>query len=282
MKSSLVGFVAALTLSTSAFAADLYQPVAPLEPAAAPEVTVSDSSGWYLRGDVGYSLNDMRGAKFLQGSNALMADFASTDLKGSALLGVGVGYQVTNYLRTDVTFDHTFKSDFKGSTTGTCNPGGGSVACTSSDISSMQAYSLMANAYVDLGTYASITPYVGAGIGGAYVKWDKLKNTACANNGSGCTPTDEHGGQSDWRFAYALMAGASYDLTCNLKADAGYRYRHITGGNMFGYVNNGGPGFDKGIDQHEFRIGARYSFNGCSAQAYEPSVVPPAPPMVYK
>lgn len=282
MKSSLVGLVAALTISTSAFAADLYQPVAPLEPVSAPEVTVSEASGWYLRGDVGYSMNKLRGANFFQGSNASLVDFASSELNDSAMLGVGVGYQVTNYLRTDLTFDHTFKSDFKGSTTGTCNPGAGSVACTSSDISSMRAYSLMANAYVDLGTYASITPYVGAGIGGAYVKWDNLKNTACANNGSGCTPTDEHGGQADWRFAYALMAGASYDLTCNLKADAGYRYRHIAGGNMFGYLNNGGPGYDKGINQHEFRVGARYVFNGCSAQAYEPSVVPPSPPMVYK
>lgn len=284
MKSSLVGFVAALTLSTSAFAADLYQPVAPLEPAAAPEVTVSDSSGWYLRGDVGYSLNDMRGAKFLQGqpTPTNWANFASADLKGSALLGVGVGYQVTNYLRTDLTFDHTFKSDFKGSTTGSCASG---PNCVSSDTSSFNAYSLMANAYVDLGTYASITPYVGAGIGGSYVKWDKLNNTACA--GATCDPTETHGGESSWRFAYALMAGASYDLTCNLKADAGYRYRHIAGGDMFSFLGTSTPGggtqgWDKGIDQHEFRIGARYSFNGCSAQAYEPSVVPPAPPMVYK
>lgn len=281
MKSSLIGLVAALTVSTSAFAADLYQPAEPVPVSAAPEVTVSESSGWYLRGDIGYSLNDLRGAEFFQGSNALLANFASADLKDSLMLGAGVGYQVNNYFRTDLTFDHTFKSDFKGSTKGTCTPvgAGAAVNCTSRDVAAFRAYTLMANAYVDLGTYASITPYVGAGIGGAYVKWDKLKNTACADDGSGCSPTDTHGGKSDWRLAVALMAGASYDITCNLKADAGYRFRHITKGDMFGYANNGGPGFDKGINQHEFRVGARYMFNGCSAQAYEP---PPAQPIVYK
>ncbi len=52
----------------------------------------------------------------------------------------------------------------------------------------MRAYSLLANAYVDLGTYGYITPYVGAGIGGTYVKWDKLRNTSCADNGRGAIP----------------------------------------------------------------------------------------------
>jgi opacity protein-like surface antigen len=75
------------------------------------------------------------------------------------------------------------------------------------------------------------------------------------------------------------MAGTSIDITCNLKADIGYRYRYIVGGDMFGYNENGGPGRDKGISSHEARIGARYNFGGCSTPpAYEPE---PAP-LVYK
>ena len=280
MKSSVVGLVAVLFASHSALAADLYQP-APPQVVSAPEVTVSDANGWYLRGDVGYSFNKLRGANFFQGSNALVTDFDTASLKNSFLVGAGVGYQMNSYLRGDVTFDYLTKSDFRGSTKGGGAAFGACVGpCTSSDISAMSAYSLMANAYVDLGTYAGFTPYVGAGLGGSYVKWDKLKNTACADNGSGCDPTQEHSGKGSWRFTYALMAGASYDITCNLKADAGYRFRHIEGGDMFGYKANGGPGYDKGINSHELRIGARYAFNGCpTTQAYEPILTPPP---VYK
>ncbi|MBB4102008.1 outer membrane protein [Allorhizobium borbori] len=279
MKSSVVGFVAALSACTSAFAADLYQPAPPV--LNAPEVVVNDASGWYLRGDVGYSFNKLRGANFFQGSNSLVTDFTTASLKDSFIVGAGVGYQINSYLRSDLTFDYLGKSDFNGSTKGGGAAFGACVGpCTSSDRSSMNAYSLMANAYVDLGTYGGFTPYVGAGLGGSYVKWDKLRNTACADDGSGCDPTQEHGGKGGWRFTYALMAGASYDLTCNIKADAGYRFRHIEGGDMFGYKANGGPGYDKGINSHELRIGARYVFNGCSAQPYEPPMI--APPPVYK
>ncbi|MDZ7823233.1 MAG: hypothetical protein U5K75_03775 [Ahrensia sp.] len=46
--------------------------------------------------------------------------------------------------------------------------------------SSFTALTALANAYVDLGTFNGyITPYVGAGIGGARVTWSNLSNTAC-------------------------------------------------------------------------------------------------------
>jgi opacity protein-like surface antigen len=146
----------------------------------------------------------------------------------------------------------------------------------------MTNLSVLANAYVDLGTYAGFTPYVGAGAGTTYVSWDGDLNTDA--NG-----TFYHEGRNSWRFTWALMAGASIDLTCNLKADVGYRYRHINGGSMFGpvSVSNGtdpvsttGPGYDKGFSIHEIRGGLRYTFGdgGCGQVAY----IPPAPMPVYK
>jgi opacity protein-like surface antigen len=280
MNKCLASAFALLLTVSAANSADMYQPQPePLQDA--PEVTVQEASGWYLRGDVGYSFNHMRGAKYFQGSNANETDFDHTSIKDSAILGGGIGYQVNNYLRTDLTFDYLTKSDFKGSTNGVCGDGIGDpfVACSSSDKASMSAYSLMANVYVDLGTYSYFTPYVGAGIGGSYVKWNNLRNTICDNPYSPGCGTTEHNGKGDWRFSYALMAGTSIDVTCNLKADIGYRYRHISGGDMFGYADNGGPGRDKGFDTHEARVGARYVFGGCDAPvAYEP----PAEPIVYK
>lgn len=270
---------AAMLLAGVAHSADLYQPQQPEPLMDAPEVTVQEASGWYLRGDVGYSFNKIRGAKFFQGGAAdSEVDFASTHIKDSFLLGGGVGYQFNNYLRSDVTFDYLTKSDFRGSTLGGC---GVSTDCFSSDRSSFSAYSLMANIYVDLGTYAYFTPYVGAGFGASYVKWDKLRNTSCdVADPADCDPVSEHGGKGKWRATGALMAGATIDVTCNLKADVGYRFRYIDGGNMFGYANSGGPGRDKGIYSHEARVGARYMFNNnCDAPvAYEPE----PQPIVYK
>jgi opacity protein-like surface antigen len=273
MKKCLAAATALLLMVSAANSADLYQPAPPMQDA--PEVEIQQSSGWYLRGDAGYSFNHMRGAEYFQGSNSNLVDFDRASLKDSFLLGGGVGYQVNSYLRTDVTFDYLGKSDFRGGTSGYC----GTVACSSQDKADMRAYSIMANAYVDLGTYGYFTPYVGAGIGGSYVKWDKLRNTICDDPSVPGCYTTEHGGEGKWRLSYALMAGASIDLTCNLKADIGYRYRHIVGGDMFGYNANGGPGEDKGFDSHEARIGARYTFGGCDTP---PAYEPPPSPIVYK
>ncbi|MFN3717496.1 MAG: outer membrane beta-barrel protein [Rhizobium rhizophilum] len=281
-KTILAVATAALLASSAAYAADVYQPEPQPAYVDAPEVAVAEASGWYLRGDLGYNFNKLRGAKFFQGgSSADEANFATSSIKDSFWVGAGVGYQVNSYLRTDLTFDYMLKSDFRGSTVGG-GAGGFSacaVACTSSDLSTLRAYTLMANAYVDLGTYAYFTPYIGGGIGGSYVKWDKLRNTSCADDGSGCDTTVEHDGKGSWRFAYQLMAGASIDVTCNVKADLGYRFRHTAGGDMFGYASNGGPGYDKGFYSHSVHAGARYVFGGCETPvAYEPPVELP----VYK
>ncbi|MGX5719685.1 outer membrane protein [Shinella zoogloeoides] len=276
MRKVLSGIVAVLLTGTSGYAADLYEPQvieAPVQ-----ETAIVETSGWYLRGDAGWSYNKMRGAHYFQGSNGNDVDFDYTRLKSGFVIGGGVGYQINDHFRTDVTLDYMFKSNFRGGTTGLC----GAVPCHSTDRSGMSALSLLANAYVDIGHYGVFTPYVGGGIGGSYVKWNKLNNTICDDPANpGCTTT-EHGGKKSWRFTYALMAGASIDLTCNLKADVGYRFRHITKGAMFGFKNNGGPGYDKGFYSHEARAGLRYSFNGCETATYIPPADIPIEQPVYK
>lgn len=279
MKRSLAGIFAALLMTSNALAADL-APVEPV-PEMPPEVTVTETTGWYLRGDVGYGFTDLRGARYFQGSNDNEVDFTSADLRDSFTVGGGVGYQVNNYLRTDLTLDYLTKADFHGSTTGEC--GSPLEPCTSSDRSSLSAWNLMANVYVDLGTYGIFTPYAGAGIGGSYVKWNNLRNVACQDDGGGCDDEVTHNGKGNWRFSYALMAGTSIDVSCNVKADLGYRFLHVNGGSMFGYAENGGPGRDKGFNVHEVRAGARYLFGGCQEPvAYEPAPAIPLQQPVYK
>src|SRR5690606_27830882 len=155
-----------------------------------------------------------------------------------------------------------------GSTSDDGNFGCGSptVPCQSTDHARMSALLLLANAYVDLGTWNRVTPYIGAGIGGAHVRWGDLTNAIPG------TPDQVHKGSKSWRFAYALMAGASYCLTDRVALDAGYRFSHIEGGRMF-ERNGAGPGFDKGFNTHEVRAGLRYSLGGSAGGCAEPELV---------
>lgn len=257
-----------------ALAADPYiEPIAP-EPVAPYVGPVSeDYGGWYIRGDVDYHWSKFRGADYILYGAPGQQGRLDGDLKGALSLGLGVGYQIDKNFRVDLTGDYLFKSDFDGSTRGFC---GGGQPCVSRDRTSYQALLLLANAYVDLGTWHGITPYVGAGIGGAHVKWDDLINDD--DDGS-----FRHNGGKGWRFAYAAMAGASYCLTDRAKLDVGYRFAHIDGGRMFGYSTNAGPGYDRGINIHEVRGGVRYQFGGTSdcGPAPEP-YIPPVEPPVYK
>lgn len=278
-KAALLGTVAAALFAHGANAADVIEAPepAPVIVEQAPVHAPSGASGWYLRGDIDYHWSDVDSIEYITyGPPAGTGAFTSTELDGSWSIGGGVGYKMNDYLRADLTVDYLADSDFTGSTSGIC----GGVPCTSVDTSSYSALLVLANAYVDLGTYGGFTPYIGAGIGGAHVSWDDLTND------DGTTVTT-HGGASNWRFAYALHAGTSYCVTDNLDLDVGYRYSHIEGGRMFEFAPIAGPGYDDGIDNHEVRAGLRYKFGGhgrgCGEKvvAYEPAPVDYNPP-VYK
>ena len=247
----------------------------------APEfVPVEIGSGWYLRGDIGYSVassggagtyRTFDGATLTYGTNAFTSSDIETDFSG----GFGFGYIFNRWLRADMTAE-VFKGDFTGSTVAAPTPGidcgvGVGIGCASSDTSSFTAYSLMANAYVDMGTFKHITPYVGAGVGFTSLRWDGLTNrifcqdTPAACGGAVLPAATTHPGYDSWRFTYAFMAGASYDISRNTKIDIGYRFRKIDGGDFFGFDTataaagaTGVQGTDDGLTSHEVRVGLRY------------------------
>ncbi len=293
-KLSLV--VAALMASSAMVqAADLLPP--PVEELP-PEVVVShgSTSGWYIRGDIGYGKFNMDDIDYFQGP-LLTGDFEQKDLDGTWSIQGGIGYQVTDYLRVDATLKYFGSADFEGSSApagSDCTDGLAPYGnfCTYDDDGELESLTLlMANAYVDLGTFKGVTPYVGAGIGGAHVSWgDLINDQTCVGSADDvdCSAQDfRHNGQSEWRFAWALHAGGSYDISCRTKIDAGYTYTRVEGGSMFGTgiglpgsvaagTAVGGNGFDGGFDIHEGRVGLRYALD--DSNCHQPS----APVMVYK
>ncbi len=269
-KALAAGPMMATALAGIAFATDL-PPEIKMQ-----EVSVKDAQGWYVRADTGYAVrSDHDGARFrsydpASGSYEGNA-FDSTRFDGGDFSGsLGVGYQFNDLLRADVTGDF-FQGDFSGrfASAGPCAGGAAGTGCDYKGSSSFKAGSLMLNGYVDLGTLAGFTPYLGAGIGATRVDWGSVNAAAsCIDGATGCGGAGAAGvrypGENDWRFTYALMAGVSYDVAPNIKVDLGYRFSHIAGGDMFGYSSAdsaagaaGTMGRDGSLERHEIRIGLR-------------------------
>ena len=111
------------------------------------------------------------------------------------------------------------------------------------DVSHFRLYkhSVMANAYFDYLTCTPWTPYVGAGIGTAYLKYN-------ANSGAEK--------KTVYNFAWQVMGGVTYDINANWALDAGYRYADL------GQIRkNDGENVTKfKVRDHEIMLGARYTF----------------------
>ncbi|WP_420407161.1 outer membrane beta-barrel protein [Hoeflea sp.] len=267
---------AILGMAASAGAADLDEIIYAKElPVTQP---VEIGSGWYLRGDLGYSFNTDGGANSYRIFNAGppvsygTGLFNSSDLTSDWSGSAGVGYHFSDYLRADATFEYS-TGEFGGTTSSAvpCPGGPAGTGCASTDVQSFEQYGIMANAYVDLGTYVGFTPYIGGGAGVSRVTWNTLNSTnrcvPAPGFPCGAAPAGTSSpGQEDWRFTYALMAGLSYDLTKNMKLDLGYRYSKIKGGPQFNFDAataaagaTGAQAEDGGIEKHEIRAGLRYS-----------------------
>lgn len=111
-----------------------------------------------------------------------------------------------------------------------------------SNVSHFRLYkhSVMANAYFDYLTCTPWTPYVGAGIGSAYLKADD-GNTA----------------KSVYNLAWQVMAGVAYDINSHWTVDAGYRYADL--GRIRQNSGNGDVAKLTARD-HEIMLGVRYTF----------------------
>ena len=271
MKQSLrIVLLLAASMPAAAFAADYDPPIFVEE--AAEYVPVEIGSGWYLRGDVGYIFDSgIDGVDYtaFDGVDDVSASFSSASIDTDFTWGGGFGYRFTDYFRADATVEG-FRGDFDGSTssdTPCLDDPVVDTGCRSDNSSDFSAIGVMANGYVDLGTYVGFTPYVGAGAGMSYVSWNNLNDTTyCVDGVVLCADEDiavgstSHAGENGWRFTYALMAGVAYDVSKNFKVDVGYKYRSIDGGDMFGWDSASafGDGSNGNIDTHEVTLGVRY------------------------
>jgi len=240
----------ALVVSSGALAADLAAPYQPIA-----------TGGWYLRGYIGQSnqfVNSISHPSFATAPQFTFFDKGGFD--SAPFFGAGVGYQWNSWFRTDVTGEYRGKAGFHAldSYYDTVNAG----YRTNDYTASKSEWVALANAYIDLGTWWSITPFIGAGVGVAFNTIEHFRDTNVIAGGGGWADT---GTQTS--LAWALHAGASYRASQNFAVELSYRYLNVGNGRS-GLLQNLDPSFSSGnplapmtfhnIQSHDLMLGLRW------------------------
>ncbi len=267
VSTSAIGLAIALGAQCGiAAAADIIEP--PVYEA--PEVVPAPVGGWYLRGDIGMSSQQLHGGL----SNALFADTDAFDFLDSGTFSsaptfrAGIGYQFNPWFRADATVEYRGKANFSALDRYSCAgpvPGCADADPTTFDGSNQytankREWVIMGNAYVDLGSWRGITPYVGAGIGASQNTISSFQDINTPNLGVAYGNS-----ASEWNLAWALHAGLGIQVNDRLTLDLGYSYLHLGdahSGDLITYtgtntVNN--PMVFNDLTSHDFKFGLRYA-----------------------
>jgi opacity protein-like surface antigen len=247
--------ILALAASSTAHAADLLPP--PAMPYAAAPVEVG--GGWYLRGDIGMTNQDVDRLSFVPQEEAILrglgdASFESihSDFDSSPLVGIGVGYQFNNWIRADLTGEYRGKATFHGLERSIDLSGANEYSATKSE------WVGLANLYIDLGTWHGLTPFIGAGVGFTHTMIDNFRDHGSP---SSLAFARDH---AETELAWAVHAGVAYDVTPNFKVEVAYRYLNLGDGKtdtLHRYDDSGCRCLAvkfKDLDSHDFKIGMRW------------------------
>ena len=284
----LVGTVACAA-AQAAQAADLPPPPI-LEPAPIEPV---EFGGWYLRGDVGVGMASKPAIRSSFDANFSVpnARFDQERLGDAAFVGGGFGYQFNNWFRADVTGEYRTSQSINATESYDLPPGLASGFTTrgfDQYVGNVQSSVFLANGYFDLGTWFGITPFVGAGVGGAYNRITGLTDYGQGGVAEGVGFARD---SAKFNLAYAAHAGLAYSVTPNLKLELAYRYLNMGDATSNGIqCQNVGPGGcphevqKYKLEAQDIKLGMRWMFNDTLAAApIAPAYYPPPPaPLVRK
>ena len=178
--------------------------------------------------------------------------------------------------RADVTGQYRGKSDFHGSDVFVFSNAGVPTAGADTYTASKSEWLVLANAYVDLGTWWYVTPFIGAGVGFSRNTISSYVDTNTPAGGVAIAPA-----ASKWNLAWALHTGLAYRVNPGFTVELGYSYVNLgdatTGivSDFTGFANNHTMGF-KDITSHDLTLGVRWNLDSPTVYA------PPPPPVVRK
>jgi opacity protein-like surface antigen len=267
MRKPLLLAGAATLFSTAAMAADM--PMAAPVYKAAPVAVEEVGSGWYLRGDIGFSNQEVKNldnpAYHNPASGILTQTFDGVGFDAAPLADIGVGVRWNDWLRFDVLGQYRGSANFHGSESGTFNAGGTAFSYVDNYTARKSEWLFLANAYVDLGTWWCVTPFIGAGVGTAQVNIKSFRDDG--HNAFG-TATAYFADSSSWNFAWAMHAGLAYKVTPGMTVELAYHYVNMGDGHtgLPRQFDNSSPGtvgaftFNN-ITSQDVTLGVRWQFD---------------------
>ncbi len=255
---ALAACATAVTAMPAAQAADL-------APAPIPHVVLK---GWYLRGDIGYSNQQVDSIDNVLFAGTADLEFHALNFEAGPTFGAGIGYRFNKWLRFDVTGEYRGETEFHGLDTWTDGDGDPRF----NDYTAKKSeWLVLANAYVDLGTWHGLTPFAGVGVGAANVAIRSFRDRGIAYGTAGDPttgfPTLAYAGDRDkWNFAWALYGGLGFEVTDAFTVELAYRYLDMGDGESgdliaFDGTNNiNNPMKFEDLTSHDVRLGFRYAF----------------------
>ena len=261
---SLLAAGAASLFSTTALAADL--------PIAAPATYAppADFGGWYLRGDIGTTNQSMKTIDSNTAAQFPAVTQIGLGFDSSPSFGLGVGYQFNNWFRADITTQYRGKANLHGANGLIFTP---TAFQQDNYYGSKSEVLVLANAYVDLGTWWSITPFIGVGVGTSYNRLSGFRDenvqiVSGITQGSVANFADN----GTWNFAWAAHAGLAYQVTPSVTLELAYSYVDLGSarpGNFTLFDGTSGPSSIvlRGLTSHDLTLGVRWDFDN-----------PPPPP----
>jgi opacity protein-like surface antigen len=313
MKTSVAAALAGLAMaSTPTLGADLFGTAPPPMTFPASQSPVTEvGSNWYLRGDLGLDLDQApsfsmaaismpTGSGFLPFSNSLGSARAHDDFSAD----IGVGYRYNNWLRFEGTYEYRTAAAGKNLNSVLCptaltavgtsgylydTTGTDTSVCTGALDLTRRDSTALAAAYLDLGNYWGVTPYVGGGLGlnadmisgnvgytvnssGAAYSLSPTLTTGVTNvwvnsGGTAISPqpnisfTNQNWNRSisatHYSMAWALMAGFGFQISPSATLDIGYRYLNA-GTSTLSITPQTGASIKLPNVSQDIRIGIRY------------------------
>ena len=258
---ALAGATALLT--TAATAADFPPAMPPPQLMKAPP---PDIGGWYLRGDIGMTNQQVRSIYNVLFDNDPGLRVIDKNFESGMLFGLGLGYKLNNWFRIDVTGEYRGETGFHG-----FDIWGGNLGFNNYTAKKSEWLGLV-NAYVDLGTWWCITPFIGAGVGFSRVTIHSFRDHSPTGMAFG---TDA----SKFNFAWALHAGLSYEVTRNFTVELAYRYTNLgdgLSGDLITFtglntINN--PMHFRDITSHDVKFGMRWMLQPEPQPVYAPPLM---------
>jgi opacity protein-like surface antigen len=222
--------------------------------------------GWYLRGDIGAShqVSDDLDSPYFDEiiANGDSITLTQSEWDASWFAGIGFGYIFNDWFRMDLTGEYRGKSDFHGQDFYDTTPGPPAEG-TNTYTGEKEEAVFLVNAYWDITKWGNMTPFVGAGVGAAWIQLSDFQDYNPVTDALGLS-----GDVDTWNFAFALHAGLSFEINPQMTFEVAYRYLYMgdidtddlllpdgsnpTIGNYFEFDN---------IASHDVKIGLRYIFD---------------------